>query len=57
MAKNRMYEVRQKDKKKQVISGEELRKTTKNRGSLSFATGRYMTEKDRPRKKHWSIDD
>jgi len=25
--------------------------------SVTFRTGRYMTEKDRPRRKRWSVDD
>jgi len=29
----------------------------KERHEVSFKTGRYMTEKDRPRKKRWSADD
>ena len=29
----------------------------KARPDVSFRTGRHMTEKDRPRKKKWSLDD
>ena len=40
-----------------VISGEELRRKTKNRGRITFSMGKHMMEKDRPRKKKWDIDD
>ena len=55
--KKKMHNVQPKTDKKAVISGEELRKKTKSRDRLSFSTGKYMTEKDRPRKKRWSADE
>jgi len=34
-----------------TISGKDLMKATRPRQDISFRTGGYMTEKDRPRKK------
>ncbi len=44
-------------KEKIVIPKEKVFKAKKPYRVPSFKTGKYMTEKDRPRKKRWTIDD
>ena len=45
-----------KQEKGYVINMNEIN-LKKARHEVSFKTGRYMTEKDRPRKKRWTVDD
>lgn len=52
--KNKMYNVNNNKKDETlcgVISGHDIAKSRKGYSVVSFKTGKYMTEKDRPRKK------
>lgn len=52
--KKKMYSVNNNKKDETlcgVISGHDIAKSRKGYSVVSFKTGRYMTEKDRPRKK------
>lgn len=48
--------VKPKEEKGMVIDMNKIN-LAKERPDVSFRTGRHMTEKDRPRKKRWSVDD
>ena len=39
-----------------TISGMEILKKSRPPQDITFRTGKYMTEEDRPRKKNWDYD-
>lgn len=51
--KARLIPTTKPEKKKAIISGNDILKKSSGIMPPTFKSGRYMTEKDRPRKKNW----
>lgn len=58
MGKRKPQPVQMKQKEKpMLINVNELQIKAGHQVHASFRTGKYMSEKDRPRRKRWSIED
>ena len=54
--KKRLYNVESKEKRKPLIINQNKLNLQKEYYPIDFKTGRYMTEKDRPRKRYKAKD-
>ena len=54
--KKRLYNVESKEKRKHLVINQNKLNLQKEYYSIDFRTGRYMTEKDRPRKRYKAKD-